>query len=140
SERFDSYEGFEGQNRHFIAEHYREFCEWWFRLCVPEPHSSRAMEYGLGMTEETTPEVILATLDASGMSDAKNSAEKLTEAAELLRPLAQQVSCPSLVINGELESVALPHWAEALAEDTGSELVVIKDAGHAVMGRKAGAF
>ena len=139
NEELESYEGLRGQNRYFIRDHYREFAEFWCAECSSEPHSPRAIEFGVGMCLETTPDVVLATLDASDMDKFENSAERLAQAGRELRPLAQQLRMPVLVLNGELERVALPHWARALAEDTGGELVIVPGAGHGP-GRKAVRF
>ena len=136
NERFDSYDGFTGQNRYFIRDHYREFAEWWSGLCTPEPHSTRPIEFAVEMFMCTTPEVIVATLDASQMDQRTCSAERLEEAGQQLRPLAQQLRCPALVIQGVLDGIALPHWARALAEDARAELVMIEDAGHTLNARK----
>jgi pimeloyl-ACP methyl ester carboxylesterase len=43
NERFESYEGFRGQNRYFIRDHYRDFAEFWAAACAPEPHSTRTI-------------------------------------------------------------------------------------------------
>jgi pimeloyl-ACP methyl ester carboxylesterase len=128
-----------GQNRYFIRDHYAEFAAYWMDVCTPEAHSPRASEFGVGMALETTPEVVLATLDASDMDKFECSAERLAQAARELRPIVTQLEMPVLVMAGELERVALPRWAAALAEDTGGELVVVPGAGHGP-GRKAVAF
>jgi pimeloyl-ACP methyl ester carboxylesterase len=135
-EQRDSYDGFRGQNRWFILEHYDEFVDFWFRLGTPEPHSTRAIEYSIGMSLETTPEVVLATLDPHGMANRHCTADRLREAGARLRPLARQVRCPVLVLAGALDPIAPPHWARALAQDSGGELVLIENAGHHPGGRK----
>ena len=134
--RLGSYDGFRGQNRWFILEHYDEFVDFWFRLVTPEPHSTRAIEYSTGMSLETTPEVILATLDAGGMADHDCTADRLREAGASLRLLARRVRRPVLVLEGGLDAIAPPHWARALAQDTGGEFVLIENAGHHPGGRK----
>jgi pimeloyl-ACP methyl ester carboxylesterase len=139
NEELESYDDCRGQNRYFIRDHYRDFAEFWTRTCASEPHSSRAIEFGLGMSLETTPEVVLATLDASDMADYESSAERLAQTYTELRPLVRQLRVPSLVMVGEKERVAMPHWAAALAEDLRGELQVIPGAGH-VPGRKAVPF
>lgn len=138
NERFDSYEGFTGQNRYFIGEHYRDFVDYWTRLCYPERHSTREIEYGIGMALDTTPEVLLATLD--GMPDMHCPAERLASAGARLQQIAGQVRCPVLVVQGELEKIVMPEWAQALARDTGGELVMFPHAGHHPGGRKPVAF
>jgi pimeloyl-ACP methyl ester carboxylesterase len=135
-QRLDSYDGFEGQNRWFIAEHYEQFAAYWNRMVFPERHSTRALEFGRGMALETTPEVLLATLSAAGQDDRETTAERLAAAGQMLQPVASQVRCPALVIQGALDPIAPTHFAEALAEDTGAELVLIDDAGHHPGGRK----
>lgn len=136
NERRDSYDGFRGQNRWFILEHYDKFVDFWFSLGAPEPHSTRAIEYSIGMSLETTPEVVLATLDAHGMADHHCTADRLRDAGAALQPLARQVRRPVLVLEGGLDPIAPPQWARALAQDTGGELVLIENAGHHPGGRK----
>ena len=136
NERLGSYDGFRGQNRCFILEHYDDFVEFWFRLATPEPHSTRAIEYSIGMSLETTPEVVLATLDAHGMADRRCTADRLREAGAALQPLARRVRRPVLVLGGALDPIAPPHWAHALAQDTRGEFVLIENAGHHPGGRK----
>lgn len=139
NDELESYEDCRGQNRYFIRDHYHEFCDFWFRLCLSEPHSSRGIEYGVGMALETTPEVVLATLDAANMSQYESTAESLAAAGELLRPVVRELRLPVQVLAGEREQVALPHWARALADDSGGEFELIPGAGH-FPGRKAVPF
>jgi pimeloyl-ACP methyl ester carboxylesterase len=136
NERFDSYEGFQGQNRWFILEHYEEFVGYWTRLVTAERHSTRAIEFGIGMALETSPEVIVATLDAGAGHDYYCTADRLRQAGQALRPVARQLRCPVVVIGGALDAIALPHWASALADDTSGEFVLIEDAAHHPGGRK----
>ena len=136
NERLESYDGFRGQNRWFILEHYDEFVDFWFRLGTPEPHSTRAIEHSIGMSLDTTSEVVLATLDARAMDRHYCTADRLREAGIALQPLARQVRRPVLVLEGGLDPIAPPHWARALARDTGGELVLIENAGHHPGGRK----
>lgn len=135
-QRFDDYEGVRGQNRFFIRDHYAQFADFWARLCTPEPHSTRAVEIGVGMSLDTTPDVVIATLDAAGMDVHPCAADRLGAAGAALAPLAASVRCPVLVVRGELDAIALAHWAQALARDTGGELVTIAGAGHVPGARK----
>jgi pimeloyl-ACP methyl ester carboxylesterase len=140
NERLASYDGFSAQNRYFILEHYREFIEFWARACTPEPHSVRLIELGIEMGLSTTPEVILATLDAAGMDERQSAADRMAEGGAELREFAARARCPVLVVQGELDAIAMPHWAQALATDTRGELVVIEGAGHIPQGRKPVCF
>ena len=136
NERLDNYDGFRGQNRWFMLEQYPRFAESWARLCLPEPHSTRAIEYAVGMNLETTPEVVMATLDARGMAGHRCVADRLRLAGARSQPLARELRCPVLVLSGALDPIAPPHWSRALAQDTGGELVLIEDAGHQPGSRK----
>jgi pimeloyl-ACP methyl ester carboxylesterase len=136
NERLDSYEGANRYNRHFIREHYAQFAEWWSEVCTPEPHSTRPIEFGLEMGLDTTPEVVLATLDAAGMETATSAVDRFAHFGPMLRQLASHVRCPVLVVQGGQDRVCLPEWGRALAEDTGGELLMMPEAGHVPQGRK----
>jgi pimeloyl-ACP methyl ester carboxylesterase len=140
NQRFDDYTRVRGQNRFFIGEHYPQFAEFWARLCLPEPHSTRAIEIMMGMCLDTTGEVVVATLGEVPPADTFCAADRLAEAGALLQPLAAAVSCPTLVIRGALDPIALHHWAQALATDTGGQLVTIDSAGHVPNARRPVGF
>jgi pimeloyl-ACP methyl ester carboxylesterase len=139
NEELESYDGFRGQNRYFIRDHYHEFADFWARECLNEPHSSRGHEFAVGMALETTGEVVLATLDASNAAEIECVADGLAEAGRLLRPIVRELRPPVVVIEGEHDAVALPHWARALADDARGEFELIRGAGH-MPGRKAVPF
>jgi pimeloyl-ACP methyl ester carboxylesterase len=88
------------------------------------------------MSLETSPEVVLATLDSPGMERVHCMAHRLRETGAALQPLARQVRCPVLVIAGALAAIAPAQWARALARDTDGELVLIENAGHHPAARK----
>jgi pimeloyl-ACP methyl ester carboxylesterase len=123
-------------NRHFIRERYPEFARWWIELCMPEPHSSRLVEFALEMALETTPEVILATIDAIEVDRFGSMAAAFRAFGPALRQLGAQVRCPALVIHGERDAACPLHWSRALADDTGAELLVLPGTGHVPLGRK----
>lgn len=139
-ERLDSHDGANRHNLHFIRDNYEEFAQWWCEQCVPEPHSTRAIEFSVDMALDTTAEVILATFGSWVTDDVNCAADAMRPGGEALRQLAKQVRCPVLVIQGELEEISMPHWAEALAADTGGELLVMEGTGHGPAGRKPVAF
>lgn len=139
NEELESYENCQGHNRYFIRDHYHEFCDFWVRVCLPEPHSARGIEYGVGMCLETTPEVVLATLDSTNMHQYETTAESLAESGRRLQPLVSQLRLPIQVVVGELDRACLPHWGRALADDTGGEFELVPGAGH-FPGRKAVPF
>lgn len=45
---------------HF-REDYPEFCEWFISRCLPEPHSPKPIEDGVGWALDTDPETLIAT-------------------------------------------------------------------------------
>jgi pimeloyl-ACP methyl ester carboxylesterase len=136
NEPLASYEGHRRYNRYFIREHFLEFAEYWANVCLPERHSTRPIEIVVQMAMDTTPEVVLATLDVVGIAEAENAGERFAASIDVLRGMASGVRCPVLVIQGELDYVCLPEWARALAEDTGGELLLMPDAGHLPQNRK----
>ena len=136
NERLESYEGAARYNRHFIREHYPEFVAYWSKLCMTEPHSTRPIEFSVEMGLDTTPEVLLATLDAVEMDKVECGAERLAQGGEILRQLVGQVSCPVLVVQGAEDAICMPEWGRALAEDTGGELLMLPGAGHVPHVRK----
>jgi pimeloyl-ACP methyl ester carboxylesterase len=136
NERLESHEGANRYNRHFIREHFPEFAEYWSRLCLPEPHSTRPIEFGVEMGLDTTPEVVLATLDAVEMEKATTAVDRFELFAPMLRQLAAQVRCPVLVVQGEQDRICMPEWGRALAGDTGGELLRMPEAGHVPQARK----
>jgi pimeloyl-ACP methyl ester carboxylesterase len=136
NERLDGDAGATPYNRHFIRERYPEFARWWIELCTPEAHSSRSIEFGLEMAMETTPKVILATIDAIEIDRFGSMAAAFRTFGPLLRELAAQVRCPALVIHGELDAACPGNSSQALADDTGAELLVLPGTGHVPQGRK----
>ena len=140
NERLESYEGADRYNRHYIRDHYEEFARWWCERCVPEPHSTRPIEFSVDMALDTTPEVIMATIDSWAADAVSCAADAMRAGVAAQRRLAEQVRCPTLVVQGELEEICMPHWAEALAADTGGELLMMDDTGHSPAGRKPVAF
>ena len=137
NERLEGYDGSEAPyNRHFIRDHYREFAEYWSAKCTPEPHSTRPIEFAVEMALDTTPEVIIATLDAVGMDTVDSPDHVFAAGVKVQRPMAAQLRCPVLVVQGELDLVCPPEWGRALAEDSGGELLMLPDAGHVPHARK----
>ncbi len=113
----------------FNANHWRqdypEFAEWFISRFLPEPHSTKAIEDGVGWALETDPETLIATAEG-GVQHRRRA----------LRRLAKNIDCPVLVIQGDRDKVAPPRDARALARLSGGGLEVIKGSGHFPHGRK----
>ena len=144
-ERREHYEGWERYNRHYIEQDFAGFCEWWTRMCLSEkPHSERMVEEALTWGLQTTPGIVLDTIDGgreAAASDDQGTWQRIADlfyagGAEAMQALAGKVHCPTLVIEGDNDRIQPPHWARALAEATGGELVMIEGAGHLPNGRE----
>ena len=113
----DPPEGWDRFNAQFIAEHYKDFAEFFFSQCLPEQHSTKQYEDCLDWAAETTPDAVLTHLGW------RISRETVLE-------LAAQVSVPTLVIHGDDDHIRPVASAELLAEKMGGELAVLAGSGH----------
>jgi pimeloyl-ACP methyl ester carboxylesterase len=108
---------------HMNAVHWREsypqFAEWFVSRCLPEAHSTKAIEDGVGWALETDPETLITT-----------AAGHIHRHRRTLRDLAQHLDCPVLVISGDHDKITPPRDARALARIAGGRLERIRDAGH----------
>jgi pimeloyl-ACP methyl ester carboxylesterase len=108
-------------NGHYWRNNYREFVEWFARMSVREPHSTKGLEdvieWGLGTDAET--------LICSWLAD---NAVPLRR--KDLLALARKVQCPVLVINGTRDRLTAFADAELLAETTGGKLLATDGGDH----------
>ena len=100
-------------------ESYPEFAEWFVSRSLPEAHSTKAVEDGVGWALETDPETLSAT--AGG---------HIHRHRRTLRRLAQDLPGPVLVISGDHDKITPPRDARALARIAGGRLERVRDAGH----------
>jgi pimeloyl-ACP methyl ester carboxylesterase len=98
---------------------YAAFAEWFVGRCLPEPHSTKGIEDGVGWALDTDCDTMAATIDAAVYRD-----------RETLSQLARGLPGPVLVVQGDLDIVNPPRDAVALAELTGGQLRTLPDAGH----------
>ncbi len=111
-------EGWHKFNRHYWMKDFRGFLEFFFGFMFTEPHSTKQIEDGVGWGLQTTPETLIATLEAPALS------------ADKVRELCPKVKGPVLVIHGD-EDGLVPHGrGAALAEVTGGRLVTFEGGGH----------
>jgi pimeloyl-ACP methyl ester carboxylesterase/predicted glycosyltransferase len=105
------------------AVHWRQdypgFCEWFISRCLPEPHSTKAIEDGVGWALETDAETLVATAKGEWLL-----------ARRTLRGLAQGLECPVLVIQGDRDQITPPRDGRALARISGGDLTMVAGAGH----------
>jgi pimeloyl-ACP methyl ester carboxylesterase/predicted glycosyltransferase len=113
---------------HWRAE-YPVFAEWFISRTLPEAHSTKAIEDGVGWALETDPETLIAAVldDESGVRP---------RTRRTLNSLALNLECPVLVVSGERDKITPPSDARALARLTRGQLEAIPGAGHFVHARK----
>jgi pimeloyl-ACP methyl ester carboxylesterase/predicted glycosyltransferase len=116
-----SHEGWDKFNAEYLlGGGYDDFLGWFFPLACSEPHSSKAIEDGIGWAHDTTPEALIAS--QRGMVPYPPSR---------LRELAGRISRPVLVIHGEDDLIEPHSRGVALARVTGGSLLSLGGAGHA---------
>ena len=78
----------------FNAVHWREshqeFVQWFVSRCLPEPHSTKAIEDGVGWALDTDPQTLIASGGAFGA---------IHRDRRVLRELARGLDCPVLVVS-----------------------------------------
>ena len=100
-------------------ERYPEFAEWFISRGLPEPHSTKGIEDGVGWALDTDPETLIAT--ASG--------DQIHTDRRTLRDLARRLDCPVLVIHGDRDRITPPRDGRALARLSEGQLEVVPGAG-----------
>lgn len=127
SHRFDEVlatdAGWAKYNAHYWRRDYPGFVEFFVGQCVPEPHSTKLVEDGVGWALEVDAETLVAT----------NLGPCLDEATT--RALAGRVRCPVLVVHGDQDAIAAPAAGHELARATGGEFVLVEGGGHLVHAR-----
>jgi pimeloyl-ACP methyl ester carboxylesterase/predicted glycosyltransferase len=105
---------------------YQGSAEWFVSRSLPEPHSTKAIEDGVGWALDTDSETLIATL-AHG---------EFLRGRRKLRGLAQNLNCPVLVASGDRDKVTPPRDARALARLSKGRFEVFRGAGHFLQARK----
>ena len=113
-----SYDGWLKFNRHYWHEDWKGFLEFFSEKCFSEPDSGEQIRHWVEMGLETSPEVILATVEAEGPD------------AEEERRLIAALASPVLVIHGTDDQVVPLARSEELARLTGGELAIVQGSGH----------
>lgn len=118
-EPLDTDEGWAKYNTYFWSRDYRAFLEFFFAKVFNEPHSTKQIEDCIAWGLETTPDAL---------SDATRGI-----AAGGREPFFERIGrvrCPTLVIHGDHDLVRPHAQGEALALETGGELVTLHGSGH----------
>ena len=124
------HEGWAKENRHYWLSNYRDFLEFFFAQAAYEPHSTKQREDCVGFGLETTPQTLLATVDAPEYLATLTADDP--QVAELYR----KIECPVLVIHGEQDQLVSPTRGVAVAKATGGELVLVEGGGHLLWARQ----
>jgi pimeloyl-ACP methyl ester carboxylesterase len=111
-------DGWHKMNRHYWMKDFRGFLGFFFGHLFTEPHSTKQIEDCIGWGLETTPEVLIATLEAPALS------------VDQVKELCGRVTGPVLVIHGDEDSLVPLARGAALAEVTHGRLVTLEGAGH----------
>ncbi len=98
---------------------YAGFAEWFISRCLPEPHSTKGVEDGVGWALETDPMTLAASVMYTPHHDRRT-----------LRALARNVEAPMLVVQGDRDKITPPRDGRALARLGGGQLEGIRGAGH----------
>ncbi|MGZ4250218.1 MAG: alpha/beta fold hydrolase [Solirubrobacteraceae bacterium] len=98
---------------------YRGFSEWFISRCLPESHSTKPIEDGIGWALDTDPKTLIATALGGWLRDRRT-----------LRALAERMDCPLLVIHGDRDRITPLRDGRALARLGGGAVEVVKGAGH----------
>jgi pimeloyl-ACP methyl ester carboxylesterase/predicted glycosyltransferase len=110
-------------NANYWLRNYREFLEYFFSQVTNDRHSTKQIQDSIGWGLETTPEVLIATIDES-------PTPRIAE-------LARAVRCPVLIVHGTNDALIPVAVSEALHDAMpSSQLVRFEGIGHGLVGRK----
>jgi pimeloyl-ACP methyl ester carboxylesterase len=110
-------------------EEYPAFAEWFVSRALPEAHSTKAIEDGVGWALETDPETLIATY-----LDGRSGGRPIGRPA--LRAQARNLNCPVLVVCGTRDKIISPRDARALSRRAGGRIEEVVGAGHFPHARK----
>jgi pimeloyl-ACP methyl ester carboxylesterase/predicted glycosyltransferase len=122
----DAYDDWAKWNRHHWLRDYDDFLEFFFAKVFPEPRSTKQIEDCVAWAHDTTPEVLVASVDGDDREPADSPQ---------WRALCRGISCPVTIVHGTGERIVPFERGAEIAELTGGRLVAIEGAGHAPMAR-----
>jgi pimeloyl-ACP methyl ester carboxylesterase/predicted glycosyltransferase len=98
---------------------YEQFAQWFIARCLPERHSTKAIEDGVAWALDTDPQTLIATALGVWLRERPK-----------LRELARATDCPVLVVHGDRDRITPFRDGRALARLAAGKLERIKGAGH----------
>ena len=123
TDELETYDGWAKFNEHHWRRDFRDFVEFFFHQCLPEPHSTKQHDDLVGWGLQTDAETLIASLGGRGLD------------REEVLALSAQVQCPVLVIHGDQDNITPHERGVALAEATGAKLVTVEGGGHSMQAR-----
>jgi pimeloyl-ACP methyl ester carboxylesterase/predicted glycosyltransferase len=120
TDELDTDEGWAIFNEHAWRRDFAKFARFFWGQIYPEPHSTKAIEDGVGWMLETDAETLIATAYAP-LDPASHD-----EAVAQLR----RITCPTLVIHGTDDAITPVARGVAAAGITGGDLLLIEGGGH----------
>jgi pimeloyl-ACP methyl ester carboxylesterase len=128
-----------GEWRNYNADYWRRdfpgFAAWFVgEKIFSEPHSTKAIEDGIGWTLQTDAETLIATEYAPYLWPPTEWGPREPGQGRAV-PFARRVRCPALVIHGDDDRISRLAVGERLAAELNAPLVVVADGGHSPLGR-----
>ena len=118
-ERLDTDEGWAKYNSHYWLRDLGGFAEFFSGKCCNEPHSSKQREDFVGWLLETDPESLADATRGLALDGTTPLQDRLA-----------RVSCPTIVLHGDVDQVRPHAQGAALAQLTGGRLVTLEGSGH----------
>jgi pimeloyl-ACP methyl ester carboxylesterase len=125
-EAFDEDEGWYKYNAAYWRRDWPGFARWFFDEIYQEPHSTKAVDDGVEWACETDPELMIQT-----QRDAYLDRRDLDESRPVAAQLAAKVTCPSLVVHGDKDTIVGRSQGQALADALGCPIELMSGVGHA---------
>ncbi|HLI50915.1 MAG TPA: alpha/beta fold hydrolase, partial [Thermomicrobiaceae bacterium] len=122
----DHYDGWEKRNAHYWRSNYRDWLDFFFGQVCNEPHSSKLVDDFTSWALETTPEILIASVENPALVPEMTLDEALG-----------RVRCPVLLIHGTDDRIASVEASRSQAEALPEfELLEIDGGSHAITGRQ----
>ena len=116
-----TYKGWDKHNANYWRENYEGFLEFFFGEFFSEAHSTKGFEDCVGWGLETTPEILIKTVE--------NPMERFFKMSS--KEAIEKVGCPVLMIHGGSDQITEIEASQKLAEARPDfEFITIEGAGH----------
>ena len=123
--RRESFEGWGKYNKEYWLREYADFADFFMHNVFSERHSTKQLEDGIAWAAETEGPVLVRTVEA----------RTLPPSYDVSAAMYRKIACPLLIIHGDDDHIVPLGRAQAVAEATGGELVVLPGVGHAPQAR-----